>query len=122
MPEKPINNQYKEHANNIVGTWYNRTPDEILTFSFLDDIVKEAELLTVVNGECTKATYNLTLVFDNQWYLQIWSTEGKKNGMYRIEILTANILTVSSKESKIATYHRKVDYAYANRLLDSFTK
>jgi hypothetical protein len=111
---------YKEYANKIVGTWYNRIPDEVLTFSFLSDVAKEAELSTRLNGAHTRATYNFFETYEDQWYLQIWSTEGKKNGVYRIEILTASMLTVSNQENKIATYQRKVDYAFANQLLDSF--
>jgi|SRR3954451_16249686 hypothetical protein len=118
MPNMSASIQHKEYANNIVGTWYNRIPDEILTFSFLEDLGNEAELQTVMHGESTKATYNLIITLENEWYLQIWSTEGKKNGVYRIEILTTSMLTVSSKENKIATYHRKVDYAFANQLLE----
>ncbi|TKK66665.1 hypothetical protein FC093_16650 [Ilyomonas limi] len=120
MYDKPVSDQHKEYANKIVGTWYNRIPDEILTFSFLDNLTEEADLLTRLNGKSTKATYNLTITFDDQWYLQIWSTEGKKNGVYRIEILTDSIMMVSSKENKIATYQRKVDYAFANQLLDNY--
>lgn len=118
MPEKLPDTKYKEYANCIVGTWYNRIPDEILRFSFLDNLKKEAELVTILYGEATKATYNITNTFENKWYLQIWSTEGKKNGIYCIEILTANILTVSTDQHKISTYHRKVDYAFANKLLE----
>src|SRR3954447_16845242 len=118
MENKSASIQHKEYANNIVGTWYNRIPDEILTFSFLDDLSNEAELQTIMHGESTRATYNLIITSDNGWYLQIWSTEGKKNGVYRIEILTANMLTVSSKENKITSYHRKVDYTFANQLLE----
>ena len=119
MFDKPINIQYKEHANNIVGTWYNRIPDEVITFSFLEDLSKEAEMLTMINGKYTKATYNLIDTLNKQWYLQIWSKEGKKNGVYRIEILTASMLTVSNNDNKIATYQRKVDYTFANQLLDT---
>ena len=119
---KPVSDQYKKYANNIIGTWYNRIPDEVLTFSFLNNLTEEADLLTMVNGNSTKATYNLTITFDNQWYLQIWSTEGKKNGVYRIEILTASMMTLSSKENKITTYQRKVDYAFANQLLNGFVR
>ena len=122
MFHEPESILYKEYANNIVGTWYNRIPDEILVFSFLNDLSSEAELLTTLYGESTKSTYNLILTFNNNWYLQIWSIEGKKNGIYRIEILTADILTVSNNENKIATYHRKVDYAFANALLDDIGK
>ena len=122
MPNRPVSIQYKEYANNIVGTWYNRIPDEILTFSFLHDLTSEAELLTILHGQTTRATYNFILTFDNQWYLQIWSTEGKKNGVYRVEILTANILTVKSNENKVATYHRKIDYNFANQLLQDVDK
>jgi len=118
MRDKPVNIQYKEYANKIVGTWYNRIPDEILIFSFLDDLTEQAQLLTNQNGVISKATYNLTLTFDDQWYLQIWSKEGKKNGVYRVEILTASMLTISNMENEIATYQRKVDYAFANKLLD----
>jgi len=118
MPNRSLSVQHKEYANNIVGTWYNRIPDEILTFSFLDDLLNEAELLTIGHGESTKATYNLIFTTDDQCYLQIWSTEGKKNGTYRVEILTVSMLTVSSNENKIATYHRKIDYAFANQLLE----
>ena len=121
MPSRSISIQHKEYANNIVGTWYNRIPDEILTFSFLDNLANEAELQTIIHGESTRATYNLIITLDNEWYLQIWSTEGKKNGVYRVEILTASMLTVSSKENKIATYHRKVDYSFANQLLEFVT-
>ena len=110
--------QYKEYANKIVGTWYNRIPDEILVFSFLEDLTGEAKLLTLTSGISTKASYNLIIAGNNDWYLQIWSTDGKGNGVYRIEILTASMLTVSNKENKIATYHRKVDLAFANQLLD----
>jgi len=122
MTDKPINVQYKEYANNIVGLWYNRIPDEIIIFSFLTDLTEEADMQTLLDGECTKATYNLTNTYDNQWYLQIWSTEGKRNGVYRIEILTTNVLTVSNQENKITTYHRKVDYAFANQLLECVGK
>jgi len=122
MANKSASIQHKQYANNIVGTWYNRIPDEILTFSFLDDLANEAELQTVMHGESTRATYNLIITLDNDWYLQIWSTEGKKNGVYRIEILTASMLTVSSKENKITSYHRKVDYAFANQLLEFAAK
>jgi hypothetical protein len=122
MTDKQVNVQYKEYANNIVGLWYNRIPDEILTFSFLTDLTEEADMQTLLDGECTRATYNLTNTFSNQWYLQIWSTEGKKNGVYRIEILTTNMLTVSNQENKITTYHRKVDYAFANQLLECVGK
>jgi len=118
MPNQSASIQHKEYANNIVGTWYNRIPDEILTFSFLEDLTNEAELLTVNHGESTKATYNLIITLENEWYLQIWSTEGKKNGVYHIEILTASMLTVSSNENKITSYHRKVDYTFANQLLE----
>ncbi len=118
MPGKPTSIQYKEYANNIVGMWYNRIPDEILRFSFLDDLINGAELLTILYGEYTRATYNLIITTNNQWHLQIWGTEGKKNGVYRIEILTANILTVINMENKVTTYHRKVDYAFANQLLE----
>src|SRR3954470_12805632 len=96
MANKSASIQHKQYANNIVGTWYNRIPDEILTFSFLDDLANEAGLQTILHGESTRATYNLIITLDNEWYLQIWSTEGKKNGVYRVEILTANKLTVSS--------------------------
>lgn len=122
MPQQPEIAHCKDLANKIVGTWYNRLPDETLIFSFLDDITKEAELFTLLNGNATKATYNLIETFDHHWYLQIWSTAGKKNGVYRIEILTSNLLTVSSNENKIATYHRKVDYAFANQLLNGFAE
>ena len=119
MPDKPIIIQYKEYANKIVGVWYNRIPDEVLVFSFLNDLTETAQLLTNQKGVLNKATYNLMLDLDNQWYLQIWSKEGKKNGVYRVEILTDSMLTVSSMENEIATYQRKVDYAFANELLDS---
>ena len=122
MPDKPVNILHKEHANNIVGTWYNRIPDEVITFSFLEDLSKEAEMLTLINGKSTKATYNIIDTLNSQWYLQVWSKEGKKNGVNRIEILTASVLTVSSVENKVATYQRKVDYTFANRLLDNFAK
>lgn len=122
MPDKSVSILHKEYANNIVGTWYNRIPDEILTFSFLDNLENEAELKTIMHGESTRATYNLIITLDNEWYLQIWSTEGKKNGVYHVEILTASVLTVSSNENKIATYHRKVDYSFANQILDLIAK
>ncbi len=118
MSDVPVSFQYKVYANNIVGTWYNRMPNETLIFSFLNDVTDEAELLTHQNGAVHKSTYNLIFAFDNYWYLQIWSKEGKKNNVYRIEILTASILTVSNRDNKVATYQRKVDYAYANNLLD----
>lgn len=120
MTDKPVYVQHKEYANYIVGTWYNRIPNEVLTFWFLGDLMEEADLLTIINGEYNRATYNLTNTFDNQWYLQIWSTEGKRNGAYRIEILTHSVLTVSNNENKITTYHRKVDYTFANQLLENF--
>jgi hypothetical protein len=119
MTDQPESIQYKEYANSIVGTWYNRIPDEVITFSFLNDVMEEAEMLTLLHGESTKATYNLIITLDNQCYLQIWSTEGKRNGVYRVEILTANILTVRGNENKVTTYHRKVDYAFANQLLEA---
>jgi hypothetical protein len=122
MPSSSASIQHKEYANNIVGTWYNRIPDEILTFSFLQDLSNEAELLTINHGESTKATYNLIITLENEWYLQIWSTEGKKNGVYHIELLTASMFTVSSNENKIATYQRKVDYTFANQLLEFVAK
>jgi hypothetical protein len=122
MPGKPVSIKHKEYANNIVGLWYNRIPDEILRFSFLDDLTSGAELLTILHGESTKATYNLIITSDNQWCLQIRSTEGKRDGVYRIEILTANILTVINRENKVTTYHRKVDYAFANQLLGDIAK
>jgi len=122
MPKKSVSIQHKEYANYIVGTWYNRIPDEILTFSFLEDLGNEAELQTIMHGESTRAAYNLIITLENEWYLQIWSTEGKKNGVYRIEILTASMLTVSSNENKITTYHRKVDYSFANQLLEFVAK
>lgn len=120
MYDRPVSENYKEYANKIVGTWYNRIPDEILTFSFLDDVKDEAELLTQVNGEFTKASYNIIVTYEKQWYLQIWSTAGKKNGVYRIEILTPSMLTVSTNENKIATYQRKVDYSFANQLIKNY--
>jgi hypothetical protein len=122
MPDQSESIQHKEYANNIVGTWYNGIPDEILKFSFLDDLTNEADMVTTLHGKSTKATYNLIITFKSHWYLQIWSTEGKKNGVYRIEILTSSILTVSTPENKITTYHRKVDYTFANQLLDEFVK
>jgi hypothetical protein len=122
MPDRQASIKHKEYANNIVGMWYNRIPDEILRFAFLVDLGNSAELLTILHGESTRATYNLITTSDNQWHLQIWSTEGKKDGVYRIEILTANILTVISKENKVTTYHRKVDYAFANQLLEDVAR
>jgi len=73
MYEKPVNERYKEYANKIVGTWYNRIPEEILTFHFLEDLTEEAELQTLLNGKFTKATYNLTLTFDAHWHFLIRS-------------------------------------------------
>ena len=109
----------KAYANNIVGTWYNELPDEILVFSFLYDYTQQSDLLIIDKDVHIEATYNILNMPDEKWLLVIWNEQTNKVIFYYIELLSPDILVLSDKKMEYKVYQRKVDNGFVHEILNA---
>ena len=111
-------NKYKTYANNIVGVWYNDEPDEIMIFSFLEDLNQQSDLRIIDNGIRINASYSIQDMSDGDWFLVIWNEEANKTMFYHIEFLSPDVLIITcSNKMEVKIFQRKIDYAYVHKIL-----
>jgi hypothetical protein len=113
--------QYKTHANNIVGTWYNETSDEVLVFSFLYNYAQTSDLL--ISGEARRAetTYSIKKERNGDWILLVWDEQENKTAFYHIEVLSPDILVLTTQEYELKVYMRKIDYGFVHSILEKLS-
>jgi len=110
--------QYKTYANNIVGTWYNEMPGEVLVFSFLYDYTQQSDLLIIDKGVSTETTYCIQNTPGSEWLLIIWDEQTNKTIFYHIDVLSPDMLVLKNKEQDSKIYLRDVDNAFVYSVLN----
>ena len=119
MSNKLISEIYKEYANHIVGTWYNDLGKDILIFSFLTDVTREAELLLLAESGCMRTTYSIMVTRDEQWFIQVKDNGNNEVFKRRLEVLAPDLMVMRTDDYKIAVYHRKTDNRFVDDLLNN---
>ena len=113
--------QYKTHANNIVGTWYNETSDEVLVFSFLYNYDEAAEVVISGEDRSAETTYSIKKERNGDWILLVGDEQKKKTAFYHIEVLSPDILVLTTQEYDLKVYLRKIDYGFVHSVLEKLS-
>jgi len=111
--------QYKSYANQIVGTWYNEFPDEVLVFSFIYDFTQQSDLLMVDKSNRKEVTYNLLNTPEDEWLLFIWDDHANDITFHYIELLSPDILVLANSKREYKVYQRKVDNGFVHKVLST---
>ena len=107
--------QYKIYANNIVGTWYNENPGEVLVFTFLYNYAEQSDLLIMDKGILTETTYCIQNTPGSEWILIIWNEHINKATFYYIDALSTDMLVLKNTAHELKIYIKENDSAYVNR-------
>ena len=111
--------QYKSYANQIVGTWYNEFPDEVLVFSFIYDFTQQSDLLMVDKSIRKEVTYNILNTPEDEWLLFIWDDPANEITFHYIELLSSDILVLANSKMEYKVFQRKVDHGFVHKILNA---
>ena len=106
--------RYKTYANNIVGTWYNENPGEILVFSFLYNYTEQSDLLIMDKGILTETTYCIQNTPGSEWILIIWNEQINKAIFYYIDALSQDMLVLKNTEHELKIYLKNNNKVFAD--------
>jgi hypothetical protein len=110
--------KYKTYANDIVGIWYYDESDEVMIFSFLDDLTQQSDLRIIDKDIRINASYCIQDMWDGDWFLVIWNEEVNKTIFYHLEFLSPDILIITCCNNLVVKiYQRKIDHAFVHNIL-----
>jgi hypothetical protein len=111
--------RYIDYANNIVGTWHNEIPGEVLVFSFLYDYSQQSDLLIIDKGILTETTYCIQNTPGSEWILIIWNEQVNKAAFYYIDALCQDMLVLKNTEHELKIYLKENDNAAHDNALQT---